>query len=183
MDTNELQNTIDALCKPIKLIEEKSGSEADLVQPARAELAFFGMYLIFDEGSFDEEELDLLEKITGFKINRDYWNEIIELGRVDSEENYLSQPPHTFAVMVDVDNALYESGEVMTAYNAVYEVYKLMGETFINKKGSPDVKRQKKFERFLEMVEDYRRKNTKVPDTQEKTVIPSKKGVQAPKKS
>ncbi|MBP3196054.1 MAG: hypothetical protein J6N21_03515, partial [Butyrivibrio sp.] len=102
MDTNELQNTIDALCKPIKLIEEKSGSEADLVQLARAELAFFGMYLIFDEGSFDEKELSLLEKITGFKINREYWNEIIELGRVDSEENYLSQPPHTFAVMVDV---------------------------------------------------------------------------------
>ncbi|WP_022770154.1 hypothetical protein [Butyrivibrio sp. NC2007] len=188
MDIKELKNTIDNFCRAMKLIEEKSNADADLVEPARAEIAFFGMYIIFDEGSFDEEELGLVEEAAGFKINRNHWNEIMELGRVDSEKNYLSQPPNTFTLMLDVDNLLYEAGEELSAYNAGYEVYKLVGDVLTNIKGFTDEKRQAKLDRFIKMLEDYRRENSKAPEirdnsTQEKIVIPSKKGVQAPKKS
>ena len=123
MDIQELKNTINDFGRAMKLIQEKSNADSDLVEPARAEIAFFGLYLIFDESSFDEKELELVEEASGFKINRTYWNEIMELGRVDSEENYLSQPPHTFSVMVDVDNMLYGIGEELTAYNAAYAEY------------------------------------------------------------
>ena len=135
MDIHELRNTVDSFGKAMKIIEEKSNSDADLEEPARAEIAFLGLYLIFDDGSFDEEELKAVEEASGFKINREHWNEIMELGRVNSEENYLSQPPNTFMVMVDIDNTLYEAGEEMTAYVAAYEVYKLFGEFFVNIKG------------------------------------------------
>ncbi|SFC02914.1 hypothetical protein [Butyrivibrio sp. YAB3001] len=188
MDIQELKTTIDGFCRAMKLIEEKSNAETDLVEPARAEIAFFGMYIIFDEGSFDEEELSLVEEATGFKINRNHWNEIMELGRVDSEEKYLSQPPNTFILMVDVDNMLYEAGEELSAYNAANEVYKLVGDVLTNKKGFTDEKRQAKLDRFIKMIEDYRRENSKAPEIKNgnaegKIVIPSKKGVQAPKKS
>ncbi len=188
MDIQELQTTIDGFCRAVKLIEEKSNAETDLVEPARAEIAFFGMYIIFDEGSFDEKELGLVEDATGFKINRNHWNEIMELGRVDSEEKYLSQPPNTFVLMVDVDNLLYEAGEEPSAYNAAYEVYKLVGDAFTNIKGFTDEKRQARLTRFIKMIEDYRRENSKATgikdsSTGEKVVTPSKKGVQAPKKS
>ena len=188
MDIKELKNTIDNFCRAMKLIEEKSNAETDLVEPARAEIAFFGMYIIFDEGSFDEGELRLVEEATGFKINRNHWNEIMELGRVDSEDKYLSQPPNTFILMVDVDNLLYEAGEELSAYDAAYEVYKLVGDVCTNIKGFTDEKRQAKLDRFIKMIEDYRRENSKAPeikngDGQAKVVIPSKKGVQAPKKS
>ncbi|WP_022769104.1 hypothetical protein [Butyrivibrio sp. NC2007] len=188
MDIQELKNTINDFGRAMKLIQEKSNADSDLVEPARAEIAFFGLYLIFEEGSFDEKELELIEEASGFKINRNHWNEIMELGRVDSEENYLSQPPHTFSVMVDVDNMLYEIGEEPTAYNAAYEVYKLVGDTLANIKGFTDDKRQGKLERFMEMIEKYRREHSDEPEirngaNEEKVVIPSKKGVPAPKKS
>ncbi len=191
MDIQELKVTIDSFGKAMKLIEEKSNAETDLVEPARAEIAFFGLYLIFDNGSFDEEELKLVEEASGFKINRDHWNEIMELGRVDTEENYLSQTPNTFMVMVDVDNMLYEVGEDMTAYTAAYEIYKLFGDYFVNIKGFIDEKRQAKLNRFVAVIEKYRRENSKNPDVdslhtggaEDVRVIPSKKGVKAPKKS
>lgn len=177
MNIQELKNTIDSFCKAMKLIEEKSNANADLVKPARAELAFFGLYLMFDEGSFDEEELELIEEASGYRINRDCWNEIMEVGRVDSEKNYLSQPPHTFMVMVDLDNLLYGAGEEMSAYDSAYEVYKLVGDYLVNRKGFTDEKRLEKLGRFLAMVEGYRK------DKAENVVKPSKKGVTAPKKS
>lgn len=188
MDIQELKSTINDFGRAMKLIQEKSNADSDLVEPARAEIAFFGMYLIFDEGSFDEKELGLIEEASGFKVNRNHWNEIMELGRVESEEKYLSQPPHTFSVMVDVDNMLYGIGEELTAYNAAYEVYKLVGDTLVNIKGFTDEKRQGKLDRFLEMVEKFRRDNSDAPGIrngreEEKVVIPSKKGVPAPKKS
>ena len=193
MDIQELKATIDSFGKAMKLIEEKSDAGTDLVEPARAEIAFFGLYLIFDNGSFDEEELRLIEEASGFKINRDHWNEIMKLGRVDSEEHYLSQPPNTFIVMVDVDNMLYEAGEDMTAYTAAYEIYKLFGDFFVNAKGFTDEKRQVKLSRFFEVTEKYRRENSKNPDVgfphdvgvgaEDVRAIPSKKGVEAPKKS
>ena len=188
MNVQELKNTIDGFCRAMKLVQEKSNAESDLGMPARAEIAFFGMYMVFDEGSFDEEELGLIENVTGFKVNRDHWNEIMKLGRVDSEENYLSQPPNTFILMVDLDNMLYEAGEEMSAYNAAYEVYKLVGNAFTDIKGFTDEKRKAKLDRFIKMIEGYRRENTKAQEimdysTGEKIVIPSKKGVRAPKKS
>ena len=188
MDIQELKITINDFGRAMKLIEEKSNADADLVEPARAEIAFFGLYLIFDDGSFDEKELELIEEASGFKINRNHWNEIMELGRVDSEDKYLSQPPNTFIVMVDVDNMLYEIGEEPTAYNAAYEVYKLVGDTLANIKGFTDEKRQGKLDRFLEMIEKYRKENSDDPvirnGREENLVVnPAKKGVPAPKKS
>ena len=188
MDVQELKNTINDFCRAIKLIGEKSNSESDLVEPARAEIAFFGLYLIFEDGAFDEKELELIEEFSGFKINRNHWNEIMEVERVDSEDNYVSQPPNTFIVMVDVDNMLYENGEELAAYNAAYEVYKLVGDTLVNIKGFTDEKRQRKLSRFLEMIEKYRRDNMAAPDIksgreEDKIVNPAKKGVPAPKKS
>lgn len=186
MDIHELRNTVDSFGKAMKIIEEKSNSDADLEEPARAEIAFLGLYIIFDDGSFDEEELKAVEEASGFKINRDHWNEIMELGRVNSEESYLSQPPNTFMVMVDIDNTLYEAGEEMTAYVAAYEVYKLFGEFFVNIKGFTDEKRQAKLGRFIEVIGKYRQENSKGPVVKTWTdgrVIPSKKGVEAPKKS
>ena len=186
MDIQELRNTVDSFGKAMKIIEEKSNSETDLVEPARAEIAFLGLYLIFDEGSFDEEELRLVEEASGFQINRDHWNEVMEPGRLDSEEHYLSQPPYTFIVMVDVDNLLYEAGEDMTAYTAAFEVYKLFGDFFVNIKGFIDEKRQAKLKRFIEVIEKYRQENADGPvfkaGTEDNRVIPSKKGVEAPKK-
>ncbi len=90
--------------------------------------------------------------------------------------------------MVDVDNMLYGIGEEMTAYNAAYEVYKLAGETLVNIKGFTDEKRQGKLDRFLEMVEKFRRDNSDDPRIrngrdEEIFVNPAKKGVPAPKKS
>ena len=105
---------------------------------------------------------------------------------MNSEESYLSQPPNTFMVMVDIDNTLYEAGEEMTAYVAAYEVYKLFGEFFVNIKGFTDEKRQAKLGRFIEVIEKYRQENSKGPVVKTWTdgrVIPSKKGVEAPKKS
>jgi hypothetical protein len=112
----------------------------------------------------------------------------MELGRVDSEDKYLSQPPNTFIVMVDVDNMLYEIGEEPTAYNAAYEVYKLVGDTLANIKGFTDEKRQGKLDRFLEMIEKYRRDHSDDPRIKNgaedvMVVNPAKKGVPAPKKS
>ncbi len=188
MDIQELKKTINDFGRAMKLIQEKSNADSDLVEPARAEIAFFGLHLIFDDGSFDEKELEFIEEASGFKINRNHWNEIMELGRVDSEDKYLSQPPNTFIVMVDVDNMLYEIGEEPTAYNAAYEVYKLVGDTLVDIKGFTDEKRQGKLERFLEMIGKYRRDHSDDPGirngtNEEKVVIPSKKGVPAPKKS
>ena len=180
MDVKELRHTIDDFGKTMEIIRRKSGTDADLTEPARAEMAFFGLYIIFDEGSFNEEELVIIEEATGFKINRDHWNEVMELGRVDSEKNYLSQPPYTFTVMVDIDNALHEEGQERVAYNAAYEVYKALGEYLVNIKGFTDEKRQLKMLRFFELTEKYRQENTK---DEEQIVDPSKKGVQAPKKS
>ena len=88
--------------------------------------------------------------------------------------------------MVDIDNTLYEAGEEMTAYVAAYEVYKLFGEFFVNIKGFTDEKRQAKLGRFIEVIEKYRQENSKNPVVKTWTdgrVIPSKKGVEAPKKS
>ena len=116
MDIQELKNTINDFGRAMKLIEEKSNADSDLVEPARAEIAFFGLYLIFDEDSFDEKELELIEEATGFKINRDHWNEIMELGRVDSEDKYLSQPPNTFIVMVEVDKTFAVADVKYTKY-------------------------------------------------------------------
>ena len=181
MDVKELRKTIDDFGKAMEIIRQKSGTEADLTEPARAEMAFFGLYLIFDEGSFNEDEQKIIEEATGFTVNRDHWNEVMELGRVDSEEKYLSQPPYTFTVMVDIDNALHEEGQERVAYNAAYEVYKVLGEYLANIKGFTDDKRQLKLSRFFEMTEKYRRDNTK--GEEQKVVDPSKKGVQAPKKS
>lgn len=110
---------------------------------------------------------------------------------MDSEEKYLSQPPNTFLVMVGVDNKLYDAGEDMTAYTAAYEVYKLFGDFFVNIKGFTDEKRQAKLNRFVAVIEEFRRKNSKNPEVNSLQtggaegvrVIPSKKGVKAPKKS
>ncbi len=83
---------------------------------------------------------------------------------------------------------LYEIGEEPTAYNAAYEVYKLVGDTLANIKGFTDEKRQGKLARFMEMIKKYRREHSDEPEirngaNEEKVVIPSKKGVPAPKKS
>ena len=46
MDIQELKNTINDFGRAMKLIQEKSNADSDLVEPARAEIAFFGLYLI-----------------------------------------------------------------------------------------------------------------------------------------
>ncbi len=188
MNLQELRTPIDGLCKAMGIACEKAGADIDSDTPTKAEVVFFVMYLINDEGGFDEEELKLIEEAAGFQIDREHWNEVMELGRVDSEENYLSQPPATVVLMAEADNALFESGESFACVNAVMEVYKFIGEVFVNIKGFVDENRQRKLNSFLEMVDKYQRENSKDPDaksflTQNKKVIPSKNGVEAPKKS
>lgn len=153
---------------------------------------FFVLYLITDDGGFDEADLQVIEEAAGFQINRDHWNEILELGRVDSDEQYLSQPPATIILMAEADDALYDIGEEFACVNAVMEVYKFIGETFVNIKGFTDLKRNARLNRFIEMVDSYQRENTKNPNaksflqknaTENDKVVPFKKGVTAPKKS
>ena len=76
--------------------------------------------------------------------------------------------------------------------NAVMEVYKFIGETFVNIKGYTDLKRNARLNRFIEMVDSYQRENAKNPDAksflqkneaENDKVVPFKKGVTAPKKS
>ena len=188
MNLQELRTPIDGLCKAMAIACEKAGADIDSDTPTRAEIVFFVMYLINNEGGFDEEELKLIEDAAGFQIDREHWNEVMELGRVDSEENYLSQPPATVVLMAEADNALYESGESFACVNAVMEVYKFIGEIFVNIRGFADENRKMKLNRFFEMVDKYQRENSKDPDSksflmQDKKIIPFKKGVEAPKKS
>ena len=192
MDIQELRNPIDGLCTAIGLACEKAGADIDSDTPTRAEIVFFVLYLITDDGGFDEADLQAIEEAAGFQINRDHWNEILELGRVDSDERYLSQPPATIILMAEADDALYDIGEDFACVNAVMEVYKFIGETFVNIKGYTDLKRNARLNRFIEMVDSYQRENTQNPDAksflqkneaENDKVVPFKKGVTAPKKS
>lgn len=193
MDIKELKEPIEGVCKAMQLACEKAGADIDAATPTRAEIVFFVLYLIIDDGGFDEDDLKLIEEVAGFQINRDHWNEILELGRVDSDEHYLSQPPAGIILMSEADNALYESGESFACVNAVMEVYKFIGETFVNIKGFTNDKRNARLNSFLEMVDKYQRENAKDPNAQsflskgtvkaDEKVVPFKKGVQAPKKS
>jgi len=194
MNIEELKVPIDGVCKAMQIACEKAGADIDADTPTRAEIVFFVLYLIIDEGGFDENDLELIEQAAGFQINREHWNEIIELGRVDSEENYLSQPPAGIILMSEADNALYDAGESFACVNAVMDVYKAIGEAFVNIKGFTDNKRSAKLKRFLEMVDKYQRDNSKDPNAKsflskdsdlphDEKVVPFKKGVKAPKKS
>ena len=189
MDIQKLKSPIDDLVRAMKLACEKAGADFDPDMPTRAEIVFFVFYLIND-GGFNDDELGAIEEAAGYRINRDHWSEIMELGRVDSEEHYLSQPPNSVIVMVDMDNALYEIGEEPACVNGIMEVYKFIGETFVKIKGSTDENRKAKYKRFLEMIDRYQKENSKGPDMKpdpdggvQGRVIPFKKGVSAPKKS
>lgn len=191
MFIEELRKPIEGLCTAMKLACEKVNAGIDPDNATRAEICMFVLYLIMDEGSFDEEEFSLIEEAAEYVIYRDNWEQMVEIGRADSEEHYLSQPPESIKFLTELDNALYEVGENLNCVNSAMEVYKFIGKVFVNLKGFTDDKRNAKLQKFLQMVDDYQRENSKasvyksVLDGTEETakVIPSKKGVPAPKKS
>ncbi len=175
MDLKELENLIEGLCEAMALSCEKLGVDVDPENFTKAELCMFVLYLISDEGSFDEKELSLIEEAAQYRLNRDSWDEVLELGRVDCEEHYLSQPPETIKFMVEMDNALYEVGEDFGCVSAVMEVYKYVGKLFVNFKGFADDGRMERYRRFLEVVDAYQKENSLA-------LRVKPKGVPAPKK-
>ena len=180
MDIQELKSPIEELCKAMRIACEKAGLDIDSDTPTRAEIVFFVMYLINDDGGFNEDELKLIEEAAGYAITREFWSEIMELGRLTSDEEYLSQPPASIMTMVEMDNALYEMGEDLACLSAIMEVYKFVGDVFVRIKGFTDEKRQKRLRDFIDMVYQYEAENTKDPKVTRN--VAKKKGVPAPKK-
>lgn len=181
MNMQELKNPIEGLVKAMKIACEKAGADIDPDMATRAEVVFFVLYLINDDGGFDEDELKLIEEAAGYSINRDFWSQTMEVARLDSDDNYLSQPPASVMTMVDMDNALYEQGQGLACLNGIMEVYRFVGEVFVNIKGFTDEKRQNRFQKFLDMVDKYERENSQNPKVNQR--VAKKKGVPAPKKS
>ena len=206
----QLRQLIEGSCAAMKLAYEKAN--ADINDPdlaTKGELCFFVLYLIFEDGAFDETELELFERIGDYKINRDNWYQIMEVGRVDSDEHYLSQPPEVFKFMQEFDNALFDIGENFACVDTMLAAYQGVGDIYVHLKGYTDENRKRKLDKFIAMVRNYQKAHSKDPmvknrpvqpmetsrefmkdlagkrkeENSEGKVIPFKKGVSAPKKS
>ncbi len=210
-ERKELLNTLtESLCAAMRLAYEKTNSDvSDPDLATKAELCFFILYLIFDGGAFDEAELELFEEAADYKVNRDNWYQIMEVGRVDSDEHYLSQPPEVFKFMQEFDNVLYDIGENFACVDTIVAAYQGVGDIYVNFNGYTDENRKRKLDRFLVMVRNYQKAHSKDPMVKnrpvrpmvpsrefikdlagkrkeansEGKVVPFKKGVSAPKKS
>ncbi len=206
----QLRQLIEGSCAAMRLAYEKAN--ADINDPdlaTKGELCFFVLYLIFEDGAFDETELELFERIGDYKINRDNWYKIMEVGRVDSDEHYLSQPPEVFKFMQEFDNALFDIGENFACVDTMLAAYQGVGDIYVHHKGYTDENRKRKLDKFIAMVRNYQKAHSKDPmvknrpvrpmetsrefmkdlvdkrkaEDSEGKVIPFKKGVSAPKKS
>lgn len=189
----DIKEVVDSLCDAIKIAYEKS-EDADrsinIDDAVRAEICFFILYLMSDNGQFDEDEFVLAEQAVGFRTSRDTWDEALKLFRVDSEENYLSQPPETIAFMQQIENALHEIGEHFDCVSATMDGYKAIGMIIVNSKGYTDEGRIGRLKKFVDMVEEYQNDNAANPEhrtnednREQDRVLPSRKGVAAPRKS
>ena len=187
---SEMTTIVDGICEAVKQVCEKANSGFDLEEGTRAEIYAFVLYLMMDDGSFDRAELEELEKPMKYSIDKSRLDEFIKIFRVDSEENYLSQPPEIIDVMMQADNLLYETDMDLKCVDTVMQCLNVLGEIIVNNKGFLDEGRNGRFKRFLDMVEKFQYDNAKNPahrkesvDEELERVIPSKKGVSAPKKS
>ena len=187
--TSELSELVESLCGAMKTACEQAGAETDGDDVTRAEVLFFALYLMKDGGYYDREEFAEAEDTIGWCASEDQWDTAVKMFRVDSEDHYLSQPPETIVFMQDADNALYESGIDLGCVDAVMDVYKAIGEIIVNCKGFYDENRDKRLKKFVAMVDKYQNEHSNNPERRKTSVdapervIPSKKGVSAPKKS
>ena len=186
----KLSTVVEGLCGVMKQACEKAGLQTDPDHFIRAEICFFALYLMSENGSFDWDELEDVENTIKYRTDRSRWGDAVKLFRVDSEENYLSKPPETIDFMLQADNALYEMGLDLGCVSATMDVYKVTGEIIVNNKGFFDENRDRRLIKFTDMIDRYQYENAKNPAHRVKSmseeqdiVIPSKKGVSAPKKS
>lgn len=188
--TEELSEVVESICIAMKSLCEKAEEPVDPDEIVRGEICYFILYLISENGIFDNEEYEIIEQAVKFRTDRTVWDETIKLFRADSEENYLSRPPETIDFLVQADNTFYDMGLELACVDTIMSGFKAIGEIVVNGKGFLDERRNHRLTKFIEMVDKYQKDNTKNPagiskmaDGEEERVIPSKKGVSAPKKS
>lgn len=190
MFEEELSSVVEGLCSAMKELIDKAGKDVETDQATRAEVLFFAVYLMSENDTVDWDELEKIEEAVGYSVDRSQWNEAKKIFRVDSEENYLSQPPETIDLMMQADNLLYDIGLNLECVDSTMLGYKSIGEIIVNHKGLYDEKRDRRLKKFVSMVEKYQYEHTMNPEyrktlsnVEKEPVIPSKKGVAAPKKS
>ncbi len=160
----QLQTICAELCSTMKLAYGKTFSFIDKPdQATKMELCFFVMYLIFDGDFFDEAELEFFEEACDYHQDRENWYDMIELGRVDTDEHYLSEPPQIIRFMLELDNVLYELGKDYSCVDTIMAAYRSVGDVFINIRGYPDEKREAKMRAFSDIVREYRREHSRNP--------------------
>ncbi|MCR5404470.1 MAG: hypothetical protein K6E91_11735 [Butyrivibrio sp.] len=55
----------------------------------------------------------------------------MEVGRVDSDEHYLTQPPEVFKFMQELDNVLYDIGENFACVDTIVAAYQGVGDIYV----------------------------------------------------
>ncbi len=170
-----LKTMTESMCAAMRLAYEKANTDVENPDLAtKAELCFFILYLIFEDGAFDEAELELFEEAADYTVNRDCWYQMMEVGRVDSDEHYLSQPPEIIRFMQEFDNVLYEIGENFACVDTILTAYKGVGDIYVNLRGYTDEIRKRKLDKFVAMVRNYQKKNSRNPMVKNRPLYPGK---------
>ncbi len=162
---DQIKVVVESICSVVE-----SGSANNIVIPrydpdeqTRKDMYCFALYILMRGGSINDEDLEIIESGTSYRIDRMKWQQFKRKERIDSEARYLTVPPETIRYLVRLDNALYDRGYNCESAGMAMDLYRNLVEIFVIFNRIPDEERRNRVNKFICMVEKYLRNNVKNP--------------------